>query len=655
MLPEIYPAQIELDVNGLPFSCDYGDRYFSRESGLAETRHVFLKGNQLPRAWQGKDQFVIAETGFGTGLNFLATWQAWKNDAQACKTLHYISVEKHPIPKQQLTKLLAVWPELADLSSQLLAQYPPVLAGFHRLHFAEHQLHLTLCFAEASSALNDLGAQVDAWYLDGFSPAKNSDLWSPTLFKAVAEHSKPQATLATFTVAGQVRRDLQAAGFTCEKREGFGQKREMLTARWEGRAVKQLEAAWFSRPLLNPPSKVATVIGAGIAGCQIAYALAQRGWQVQLIERQLAIAQEASGNRAGVVSPKMTAEPDWGERFYRQAFLYATRQLQHLAKTDRQLAMDWQPCGSLQLNHDASELKRWHALQARSLPSDFLQLVDATTASKLAGIPLNVGGSYFPQGAYLYPKSLCQTLIKHPNIQVQTSTEALSLTRTDYQTWQVLNQSQEVITDSSVVILASGKDVTQFAQSHFLPLLAVRGQSSQAAASPYTQQLKIALGHEGYLTPAIQDAHIFGATFERGQTLPSLKSEDDTLNYAQLEHYLPEFAAKLGAIESSHAAIRMTTPDRYPYVGPLPEPALFRQAYAGIQHGQKHKAWPAAPYQAGLFISAGYGSRGLSTAALCSELLAAVINGEPFPLERSLYYKLHPARFLLKKLQQNRD
>ncbi|HPY41424.1 MAG TPA: bifunctional tRNA (5-methylaminomethyl-2-thiouridine)(34)-methyltransferase MnmD/FAD-dependent 5-carboxymethylaminomethyl-2-thiouridine(34) oxidoreductase MnmC [Thiolinea sp.] len=442
MLPEIYPAKIELDVNGLPFAPDYDDRYFSRESGLAETRHVFLQGNQLPTAWQHKEYFVIGETGFGTGLNFLATWQAWSNDPERCSTLHYISVEKHPIPKQLLAELLTQWPELATLSAELLQKYPPVLSGFHQLSFANHRIHLTLCFAEAESALQELVAEVDAWYLDGFTPTKNAAMWSPALFRAIAEHSKPSTTLATFTVAGQVRRDLQAAGFACEKRLGFGQKREMLTAQLKQPAMKANTAAWFSLPKLESQTKTATVIGAGIAGCQIAYALAVRGWQVYLLERHAGISREASGNRAGVLSPKMTAEPDWGEHFYRQAFLYAVRQLNQLAANP---SLEWQASGALQLNHNASELKRWQALQKRDLPQDFLQLLEAGAASDLAGIELNLGGSYFPQGGYLYPKSLCAILVQHPNIHLQTQTEALQLQQTPAGTWQVFKQNQQLI------------------------------------------------------------------------------------------------------------------------------------------------------------------------------------------------------------------
>ncbi|TXH71882.1 MAG: bifunctional tRNA (5-methylaminomethyl-2-thiouridine)(34)-methyltransferase MnmD/FAD-dependent 5-carboxymethylaminomethyl-2-thiouridine(34) oxidoreductase MnmC [Thiothrix sp.] len=658
MLPEISPANIELDADGLPFATDYNDRYFSRESGLAEARHVFLQGNHLPKAWQQQSSFVIGETGFGTGLNFLATWQAWQNDPERCQTLHYISFEKHPIPRAQLAELLAAWPELAEFTQQLLAQYPPVLAGFHQLHFAHHQVRLTLCFADAETALKELVAKVDAWYLDGFTPAKNLELWSAPLFQALVQHSKLGSTLASFTVAGQVRRDLQAAGFVCTKQTGFGQKREMLTAQLATIPPSPniySDKAWFSLPEPFATVGTATVIGAGIAGCQMAYALAQRGWQVYLLERHGELAQEASGNRAGVISPKMTSEPDWGERFYRQAFLYAVRQLSSLATNPNHGDLAWFPTGSLQLNHSAHETKRWQALLERDLAKDFIQLLDATEASNLAGIPLAMGGSYFPQAGYLYPKSLCKALVQHPLIKVHTVTEALRVSPTTEKTWQVFNTANQLVTESAVVVLANGKDMTQFSQTQFLPFLAVRGQTTQAPANAYTQQLKLTLGHEGYLTPALEGQHIFGASFQRGESVASIKPSDDDLNYQQLAQYLPEFAANLSRKLTSHVAIRMTTPDRYPYLGPLPEPELFLRTYAGMQHGNKYKTWPKVSYQPGLFISAGYGSRGLTTTALCSEVLAAVITGEPLPIERSLYYKMHPARFLLKKLQQQRD
>jgi len=655
MLQELIPAHIHLDKGGIPYAPDYDDYYFSRQNGLDEARYVFLQGNHLPERWQQRENFVIAETGFGTGLNFLATWQMWQADPQRCGNLHYISIEKHPLSQHQLGQLHQHWPELKLYSQKIIQHYPPCLAGMHTLILAEGRLRLSLYFGDIEEALDELVMQADAWFLDGFAPARNESMWTPAIMQAISQRSKAGATLATFTAASQVRRDLSAAGFKVSKRSGFGGKREMLTAELpQATPTNHLLPAWFALPQVAQ-KKTATVIGGGVAGCQTAYALAQRGWQVTLIERHAALSQEASGNRAGVISPKMTAEPDWGERFYRQAFLFATQQLQQLQAQYPELA--WHACGTLQLNHQTRELKRWHALQARQLPADFIQLLDQAQASEQAGIDLPTGGSFFPQAGYLYPASLCACLLQHPNITTQLHQTALTLYASAGR-WRVCGEQQQVLSETAVVVIANGQDATQFSQSQFLPFMPVRGQTSSASATPASQSLRVTLGHEGYITPAQQGEHIFGASFERHQTDVRCQTSIDQANWQQLHKHLPELARQVGTVRSSHCAVRMTTPDRYPCVGALPDVKLWRSAYAAIRHGAKARQWPPAPNQAGLFIAAGFGSRGLSTSAWCCDSLAALINGvaqEPLPMQSSLYEKLHPGRFLLRALQQNRS
>ncbi len=649
MLKEILPAQLSIQPNGTPFAENFGDPYFSNYDGLAESRHVFIQGNHLPERWQNKAQFVIAETGFGTGLNFLATWQAWQNDPQRCATLHFISIEKHPIPREKLIPLLENWPELANFSGELLENYPSLLAGFHHLILAEGQIHLTLCFMDIQDALAELTGNVNAWYLDGFAPARNESMWSETVLKVIASLSATHASLATYTVAGSVRRHLMAAGFCIEKQTGFAQKRHMLIGELADDVPKKTLLTWFNRPQITF-NKKALVIGAGVAGCQIAYALARKGWHIELLERHRSLAREASGNRAGVIIPKMTAEPDWGERFYRSAFLFALNQLQFLEKKSKLIS--WNKCGSLQINHDERESKRWLALKERSLPEDFIQLVDAQTASHYAGIHLNTNASYFPQGAWINPASLCTVLTEHENINLHFDTIITELEQ-HTNSWKAYPETGAYY-QADVVIVASGQEAASFAQTKFLPLVPIRGQTSHAQATATSQHLKVTLGHEGYVTPAWQEQHVFGATFERGSREAVCDNTRDAENLQQLTSYLPEWASALGAVSSGHCAIRVASPDRYPCVGAVPDPLDFMERYHAIRHGQQHKNWPEVKYQTGLFISAAYGSRGLTTSALCSELLACLINGEPLPLELSLYYKLHPARFLLRRLQQNR-
>jgi len=225
-------ARLTLAADGTPVSASYGDIYHSSAGGPAQALHVFLAGNGLPARWQGRDGFTILETGFGLGLNFLATWRAWREAAQPCRQLHFISVEKHPLAVADLALAHAAWPELAELAAELRGLWPPLVAGAHRLEFESGRLILTLIFADAVEALPTLAAAVNAFYLDGFSPAKNPELWSPALCRSLARLAVPGATLASWSVAGSVRRALSAAQFAVEKRPGFAHKRQMLVGQY---------------------------------------------------------------------------------------------------------------------------------------------------------------------------------------------------------------------------------------------------------------------------------------------------------------------------------------------------------------------------------------------------------------------------------------
>ena len=287
MYEVLIPARLCLSESGVPYSERYGDLYHSAEGGPGQARHVFLAGNRLPERWQGRDHFVILETGFGTGLNFLATWAAWRDDPRACRRLHYISVEKHPFSAADLATLHSAWPEFADLAGQLGTAWPTLVPGYHRIEFAGGRLILTLLFGDAASLLPKLRAGVDAFYLDGFAPAQNPDLWSPALIGRLGQLANRGASLATWSVAVPVRGHLHAAGFRTDPSPGFGRKKEMLSGRF-------VEA----KPIAERPERNAIVIGAGVAGCTCCERLASRGWQVTLIDRHPGPAMAASGQPA---------------------------------------------------------------------------------------------------------------------------------------------------------------------------------------------------------------------------------------------------------------------------------------------------------------------------------------------------------------------
>ena len=404
---------------------------------------------------------------------------------------------------------------------------------------------------------------------------------------------------------------------------------------------------WFNYPKYNWQTKHAVIIGGGIAGCQMAWHLCQSDWQVTLIERHDELASEASGNPIGVILPKMTSQQSLGEDFYTQCFNYTLSLLETLEKKGKKI--DWQRCGALQLTHNAREEKRWLALTERDFSDDFLQLLDKDKTSQIAGINLPYKSSYFPQAGWIKPASFCRALSDHPNCKVITESEALSLKKLDKH-WQVLNKDKKTIAQAEAIVICNGRDLFNFEQSDFLPNMPVAGQTTLALASDKSKKLKTVIGHEGYLTPAVDGQHIFGATFEREQNNPKLNPEADKQNQQQLAHYLPDFSATLAKFSSAHTAVRMTTPDRFPYAGALPDKDFYQENYADLHQGKQYKDYPNAQYHAGLFMLGGLGSRGLTTSGLCAKSLCDLLeNRTPSKL---LHY-CHPARFIIKKLKRN--
>ena len=232
----ITPAELNWIENDQPFSIQYQDIYFSRSDALAETRYVFLKPNRLPERFQKQIDCRIFELGFGTGLNFLTTWQAWDQTLCPRAQLHYLSVEKNPLQPQDIIKALAPWQELRAYGERLLQHYPPIEFGRFDLKLTKG-VTLTLLFGDANLWLPQIHEKIDAWYLDGFAPKYNPELWQESLFKEMARLSMNGSTFSTFSAAGSVRRDLQVAGFHVHKCKGFGAKREMLRGCWGSEAA----------------------------------------------------------------------------------------------------------------------------------------------------------------------------------------------------------------------------------------------------------------------------------------------------------------------------------------------------------------------------------------------------------------------------------
>lgn len=624
----LVPASLSF-VNGVPYADAFGDVYHSADGGLPQARHVFLLGNRLPERWRKRERFVILETGFGLGLNFLATWQAWREDPARPSRLHYVAIEKHPFAAADLAQLHALWPELAPLSGQLRAAWPPLVPGFHRLLLDEGRIALTLVFGDIADCLPQIDAAADAFYLDGFAPSRNPGMWSPQVLARLSHIAAPEATLATYTVSGTVRRALAQTGFVCEKRPGFGRKRDMLAARFAPR--------W---PQASPPGageRRAIVIGAGIAGSAACERLAARGWQVTLIERHDSPAQEASGNLAGIVMPLLSRDDNLTSRLTRAAYLFSIQLWRQLGGIGQAFAGE--ACGVLQLAHDAAQASMQRETVERfHFPGEFVRWLDAGAIAQLTGNAGAHGGWLFPQGGWVRPSTLCEAMLAAcgDRLERRFAQEAVLLERAEAG-WRVADRAGNLLAQAPVLVIANGTNATSFPQTQELPLSAIRGQVTHLPAG-VLPELPMVLCGDGYLTRPAQGICCIGASYDfDSDPLPRQASHEENLQ--RLAQVLPQAASAVAGITlSGRVGFRCVSPDRLPLVGALPD----RTAPIA---GSRLRDVPRLPGAYGLL---GYGSRGLIWAPFAAELLAAALEGEPLPIEREFADALDPARFALK-------
>ncbi|HRE18606.1 MAG TPA: bifunctional tRNA (5-methylaminomethyl-2-thiouridine)(34)-methyltransferase MnmD/FAD-dependent 5-carboxymethylaminomethyl-2-thiouridine(34) oxidoreductase MnmC [Rhodocyclaceae bacterium] len=615
-------ATLTRNPDGTPYSPDYGDVYHAVAGGPAQTQAVFLAGNDLPERWQGRERFVILETGFGLGLNFLATWSAWQADPQAPARLHFLSVEKHPFPADDLTSAHAAWPEFAALAAELRAHWPPLLPGVHRLLLAGGKVILTLIFGDANATLKKIDAKVDAFYLDGFAPAKNPDLWSPPLFKALARLAAPGATLATWSVAAAVRQGLSEVEFDLEKRPGFGGKRDMLVGRYRSR-----------KPLRHTPpeERRAIVIGAGMAGRLTAERLAARGWQVTILEAGDAPGSGASGNLAGVVRPHPSIDDNPIARLTRAGFLAALQTLRPLGP-----AVRWAACGTLHLAVDAEQ----EAMQQRTVamlgfPESHLQFLDAAAVSRMLDHPQAFGGWYFPEGGWVQPPSLCDAALKTWGEAITLHTQtAVARIEAHAGSWRAIAGNGDTLGEAPVMIIAAGHEATRLSQLAWLPQRPARGQVSHLEVTRMPPLNHVVSGH-GYVTPAVDGLCCLGATHKLDDPGTEERVTDHAKNLERIATLLPGFIDGI-APETLHGRVgfRPVSPDRLPMVGPVP---------SGAPPSGRH-----LPMLPGLWCVQGFGARGIVWSALMAELLVCQIEGEPLPLEHDLVQAVAPGRFLLR-------
>ncbi len=618
---------------GGPRNLDFQDGYFSDADGAGESRAVFLEGCHLPQAWQDRPAFVIGELGFGTGLNFLSTWALWRKTRPSAARLHFISIESAPFSRADLRRAQGPFAGLDALAQALRRQWPAAIKGVHRLVFDEDGLTLTLFFMDVQEALAQMETPADAWFLDGFAPSRNGAMWSEAVFGALARLSRPGTRAATFSVAGAVRRGLASAGFAVRKMPGYGRKRQRLEALYEGPPRPSLRRPTRPAARPAPASRSVLIIGGGIAGASAAQALLRRGLAVTLVSKD-GLADEASGNAAALVSPRLDLEDSPQARFFRTAFAHAVRCYESLGTEI------WHPCGLLRRPaHDKDADKFARLAQSGALPADDLTLVDEGPALAIAS------------AGFVLPGPVIAAMTRGARL-VRARVSGL---RKEGGNWCARDASGAEIARAPLAVLALGQG--QLAQTAGLAFRYLRGQVNTAPIHPAHDGP--ALLADGYALGLPGAQLLYGATFEPldGKGFdPHPDAAAEAHNFAMLQGFAPALAARLERAGSrGRVAVRAATPDQMPYAGPLVQEDDFVQRFAALRDGFLDPGAGEARLQEGLFVLMGLGSRGFTLAPILGEALACEALGEPSPLERGAAEALHPARVLERRLRARKN
>lgn len=681
----ITPAKIAWQTddagNQVPVSGEFGDVYFSHADGLAESRHVFLAHNQLPERLANladKQCFTVAELGFGTGLNFLATWQLWRQlRAQqphlTSVRLHFITTEKYPIPLNDLTQILSLWaqraPELAELIEEFLANYPPLIAGCHRLSFIEDSITLDIWLGDAGDSLASLDAldtsnildndsaikrpYVDAWFLDGFAPSCNETLWAESIFTQMQRLSRTGTTAATYSCAGIVKRGLQTHGFSIKKVKGFGRKREMLTAIMAYNANSLAlnddnNISILPNPLSHIPSHI-VVIGAGVAGLLTAWTLANRGMTVTIVDKVAPLA-GASGNPRALLAPNMTPIHHVYEHLHTIGYLYSGRLYRYF---NQQAALQQTPLileqtGTLDLLIKTNI----GTAQIADYPNEMATTITTEEARRLSGLKTKdlADNLYLPQSGLVNPQALKTIILAHPNINYkQLSITDIKETADKVTVIGNKESNSDNNSQSSITICADDVVICAAYESHQLDkriveCRTIRGQLSWF--TPTDEQVagipKLPLKYSGYCAPFIgqsgdaevniiaegQPQFLLGASFVDADASTGIRREENQQNYDKLLEDIPELSSILPDDTSAwqaRAGVRTQTIDYHPLVGRL---------------AQSRRIWTLSAM----------GAKGYALAPICAEALADMMLGCFTPLSAVTLARLSPNRARLHKV-----
>ena len=641
------PNRLLFKDDKTPYSSRFDDLYFSKDLGIEESNYVYLEGTGALAAIRNRIAKIrIAEVGFGVGLNFILTLRAFLKESSKEQTLYYFSAEKFPIEKEDLFSLYRAYPELLSYAETLLSQYPILTPGIHRLFFGDGRIILDLFIGEASDAFMQSDFTADFWYWDGFSPSKNPDAFSETLFAAVRERSSLTARGSSFTAAGWVRRALEVNGFLVSKRKGHGKKRECIEASIHPDSCKPHSSStivppWFSRQNLKPiqidQGEIA-VLGAGLAGSAIARNLSNRGFQVKVYDGN-GIANRASSNSAALFDVQLSTLPSPLSQFAQRALSHFLNELQFLSIPNRlgilRRKKDYLPC-----------------LENSKYPDNFYEIRGEDI--------------YFPYCGMINPQALCKARFNHPLIQVIQ--ESVARTEKTGSIFSLFNASGALIGSASQLVYAMGADMVLVLPPTLQPILndlslrAIRGQTILVKPTPESIKLSSIRLEDGYLTPIHPEItghpfHLVGSTYQAKNIATDQKERDTQSLLTGLIEKWPEHFNQITeeSVVSQQVGFRASTPDTLPLIGPLSSLEACNEDFGkSLRYGHRSDTLPALRVKPGEWIFTGFGSRGVTFSSLGAEILASLMVGDPMPIEQNLSFHLHPARFYIRNLKKTK-
>jgi tRNA 5-methylaminomethyl-2-thiouridine biosynthesis bifunctional protein len=708
---KISNANIAFNEKGTPVTNTINDVYFSSENGIQEAHHVFIKSNNLNERWAASSlpSFHIGETGFGTGLNFLVAAQQFitfrkNHPASQLSQLYFFSTEKYPLTKSDLSKTLALWPELATSSESLLALYPMPLSGLHRIHLFADQVVLDLWLGDAIEGFTYAHAhqegRIDAWFLDGFAPSDDESMWQPALFKQMKRLSRDKATFATLTTTKIVEEGLRGIGFAIQKQKWLATKPEMLRGSITFEKNEQItprQAPIFHRhpPTTDTPSlkqQHVAIIGGGIAAAICALKLIRAGKKVSLFCADKTLAQGASGNEQGGFYPQLNAEAGIASQIHAQSFLYARQFYDQLLSQGYWFQHQW--CGVLQLCFSDNVTTRYqNMMRKQTWPQSLVDWVEPKQASSIANLPITSPSLHLPLGGWLSPPGLvhaCIDAARKGDFNLYLNHRLVSIVPTESQLQNQLifkhieddfdadvDATLEAAVEATVnetadiVVLACG------AESHLLsgldlPFRMTRGQVERIPTNTSLSGLSAVLCHKGYMTPAHNDHHAMGSTYVKNDMNTEYRESEGELNLRMHQQALnnTSWSNKLALNKAvsddslrhdlpnndlrGRAAIRCSLPDHLPVVGAFPIIEKQKTELSELYKAKSDDYYPIPSVQPNVYLLTGLGSRGLTTAPLMAEILVSQLCSAPLPLDSRLLNALNPNRFVVRDLIRRR-